>query len=1280
MKKTFILSALAMAAVCLGAQAKTADELRIYINPGHGSWTADDRPCTLIGHGAYTAVGTDTLSFFESNTNLIKGFSVLENLVGYGLKFDRTLNQTGDDATTGAARDMSNNIVMSRVKNGPYLANNLTTGQIQKKINEIIGERNEADLTEAEKAQIAAYRQQMVETVIFNRDLTEICAEVTANNFDMFISIHSNANIEGGTSNFPLFLYGGFDNIQEGAGYCTVERQTLSKAMADASWGYAFENTHSQWTSYSAINKNIRGDINFYGTTNQNGYLGVLKHNTPGFLVEGYFHTYQPARHRAMNWDVCHIEGYAYARGIADYFGLDKGNKGKIYGIVRDKNEKFKDAAYSPNPTTPDAYKPLNGVKVILKKDGTQVAEYLTDDYYNGAFVFNELDPGTYTVEFDNEQYLPLEEPLTVEVKAASVAYPTASLVNKDWTPPTIVYENYPDVVVPGTFAADEYEFTQSYTDEPIAELQGKTVRRVIAADNKLYILAHDEAKAPTLIVYDGLNKNVLATVSTNGTSGTICSVADIQLTADGVLVASNESKNQYGDGQVEPGETRGVNYIYYWDKDENGLPTGDPKVLVESKLSGNFYWAYVGHTFAYSGTINDGSIIVTASNANSNSTRHQYFFNRYTILDASCASASINNKPADHLTTELTGDITFTTSPLADDAFIATCEKQTPVQYGFDNVLTDFVTMPEGLADGVVPTAFFRYNKHSYMLVPDNADAKNGGVKILDITNGVDKAEHVATVNTSLPEAGNAAVAACMTPVLNADEEVTGAYINLYAVRDGKVSRMTTEGVAPSVAPRAYAYNLKSAEVEGGYNITFKASSDALDANLVLTPVTEGEEVRLPMGEVKKGANEFFVDKNTLPAEVAYTWAVELQSKTIPVNGQVNNIANSLGVRGGCVVMTDPSYPDAFGRIVVAHGKVLGFDVYEADGTQVGDKLFKQSPKIASSFTNKSDPFRGAEYKDHAIFPCWGDKAEGVVAINVADLAQEPFSLFNGTNDGSGNHVLDGVNLGGGSAGACVIGDGENTRLYSFSEDHEGKNGGGASENSLVCYNIGSAWRVTEAPTVLPSNGYKTILANGQADLHPYGNGFFACQNRGAGNNKVGCPSFFYVDGDSHQIVYNSGESLADELLAGGWSFAITPDGTLAAVGQNNGNISFFDVTWEGNVPTMTFRSVLAAGLNNQYNHMRFDYAGNLHAYMEGKGYYEWAVAGERPVVSTPALVEYKIVGAPSGVEDITVDGDNDAPVIYYNMQGVRMPEGALTPGIYIRMQGKTTTKVVIK
>ena len=69
--------------------------------------------------------------------------------------------------------------------------------------------------------------------------------------------------------------------------------------------------------------------------------LGVLNHSVPGYLVEGYFHTYQPARHRGMNPDVDHLEGLDYARGVADYYGVEKESVGQIYGIVRDAQQKF---------------------------------------------------------------------------------------------------------------------------------------------------------------------------------------------------------------------------------------------------------------------------------------------------------------------------------------------------------------------------------------------------------------------------------------------------------------------------------------------------------------------------------------------------------------------------------------------------------------------------------------------------------------------------------------------------------------------------------------------------------------------------------------------------------------------------------------------------------------------------------------------------------------------------------------------------------------------------
>ena len=54
------------------------------------------------------------------------------------------------------------------------------------------------------------------------------------------------------------------------------------------------------------------------------------------------------------------------------------------------------------------------------------------------------------------------------------------------------------------------------------------------------------------------------------------------------------------------------------------------------------------------------------------------------------------------------------------------------------------------------------------------------------------------------------------------------------------------------------------------------------------------------------------------------------------------------------------------------------------------------------------------------------------------------------------------------------------------------------------------------------------------------------------------------------------------------------------------------------------------------------------------------------------------KLLNAVSGIEDVVVDSDNNAPVEYYNLQGIKVenPES----GVYIRVQGNTVNKVLIK
>ncbi len=187
LKRIALLSIISAVAAIGSISAQTIDKVRIYINPGHGGWESDNRPMSTIPFGSYKDAVIDTCGYFESNTNLWTGLALFHKLKDYGVPHN------GKNAL-----DLKQNIVMSRIANGPWPV-------------------NENDYT-------------------YDRNLSEIAAEVEANNFDMFISIHSNAttgNHDVATPyNHLLYLYRG----TTGNNYVAN-----SEAMCRASWPHVNE-------------------------------------------------------------------------------------------------------------------------------------------------------------------------------------------------------------------------------------------------------------------------------------------------------------------------------------------------------------------------------------------------------------------------------------------------------------------------------------------------------------------------------------------------------------------------------------------------------------------------------------------------------------------------------------------------------------------------------------------------------------------------------------------------------------------------------------------------------------------------------------------------------------------------------------------------------------------------------------------------------------------------------------------------------------------------------
>ncbi len=358
--KKLLISFLALMAVVF-----TASATKIYINPGHGSWSANCRHMGLINvpvgssdaNGYYS--GNDTLGFFESNTNLWKGLFLEKKLLekGYQVKMSRRYS----------------------------------------------GGTNELESSPYDKA------------------LHVIGAESQAYGSDYFISIHSNAHIDGYTTNYPVFIHKGYDGSDTNSGSIWGE-QIL--------WDHHFKIFSSgmePYSYYSATNKCIRGGLSMNGWD-----YGVLRtQDRPGTLVEGYFHTYQPARHRAMNTDWCRQEGLRYFRGFTQMYGTAKDTKGYIMGYVRTKDKQINQTNYTGRAGN-DIYYPLNGAKIVLRNASGQIIKtdnykyvvrdavnqnksyYTTDNYYNGVFVFDDLTPGTYTISVHCAGYADVKQTLTV--------------------------------------------------------------------------------------------------------------------------------------------------------------------------------------------------------------------------------------------------------------------------------------------------------------------------------------------------------------------------------------------------------------------------------------------------------------------------------------------------------------------------------------------------------------------------------------------------------------------------------------------------------------------------------------------------------------------------------------------------------------------------------------------------------------------------------------------------------------------------------------------------
>ena len=1237
MKKVLLSLVAGMMAVC-SMNAASITEARIYINPGHGSWTGNDRNMATINH----ATG-DTTGFYESNTNLWKSLKLRQTLIDWGMP--------------------ESNIKMSRVKNGPY-------------------PHTDAQAT------------------VYNKDLHVIAAEANAHNADYFISIHSNA----GEKNFTVLIHKGYTvpaecpYLNHGTRFGSKEIQEICSEMSHDCWTYLNTNGIDVMNLYSVMGPGkkpyITGDLTFYygfqtpaQNTGKSGYLGVLRTNTcPGFLSEGYAHEYMPAVHRALNPDYCGQEGVRYARGMAEYFGWEKEKTGYIMGSAKNMHERLIHKYYNYEPGSIDEWCPINNIEVTLYKGGEVLKTYKGDAEWNGVFMFEKLEPGDdYTIDVKapgfksafelDEEYG--REHTKYTVVGHETTYPVIYMEKVDYQDPPCY--NYPNPDQPRWIGvSDTYAMRKDVENKALTALEGKTIRRELALGDSVFVLALDAEKNPFIYIYNAKTQELYGELSTEGVGDASdereeMKISDIAFTSDSILVACNLEKTSFGNDGVQ-----GTWRIYKWAKDlETRTPTGNPEIWftpTTSSISGNFSNAYIGQSLAISGRLEDCKVITTAETTG---TSGEIRLPIYTITRKGLIEER-RNQDKTILTKALVGeDYRIVVSPRNDNNVVVDGSAIAPIELALNAANAQAPTKVGVMSADLVSVkenafSFFKFGLRSLMVVAKvDADGKNVGVALYDVEDGFDKAKLIETSNTET------AATACNWMMASA--HVENEDITLFLHKDNIVSSFTTIDVEQEYFGNVYAYNLKATAADGNYTFTYSVNDDCLEGGkLKFYDAATGNLLgEVALENVTAGENSKVVAATEVPGAEGQEikWAVEVASKKVThilplldkepyvLNRAYATVDNSPeSYNYGCVYVSN-----FVGTSKADNGVVL----FDQDLNRINETAYAGGVTFGKNTSIALDA-EGNVYVADA-----NAANSGIWVAEAGNMATNFYQFFDGERT-NGVFKKDGVEVGGATSSIAITGAGASKKIYAYQKNAAGK-------YVINVYNVGkedgtcvASWGAAPSNTIaMPAD------MTDDATIVVVEQGIWVGQSVTSVANKETSPSLMFVDFEGN-VKFNSGAEGYKTLIDGiaGSAIAVTKDGKMLVANDNNAILQFYAVTWNEGTPVLThlYSYEHGIGVNGKtikdgacIEQMSFDPAGRLVA----AGHYlgVFTIPTVDNVTETPANKTITAGKASVGVESIATDAN--APVEYYNLQGVRVANPK--NGVFIKKQGEKATKVVL-
>ena len=304
--------------------------------------------------------------------------------------------------------------------------------------------------------------------------------------------------------------------------------------------------------------------------------------------------------------------------------------------------------------------------------------------------------------------------------------------------------------------------------EEKPVEIVG-VVKRALQIGESTVVLTHEADGTPH--IYNIIDEEI-AEVSQEGViardpenPGDHLAISDIVATEDGKLVACNYTRCNYNDGTVETGYKRGTTYVYKWED-----LTAAPSVWFTSQYASNSNKSDQGYTIALNGSSTNCQILMSGVHRYGNGVR----FTIFDVVDNEVSESFFGYQlgvGVDELAIfdEAYDGTNFqlSVSPRNEkEDYIMDAEKMAPVEFETAGVNEEPVVLGE-LDEALVGVKFngvtyLTIGEQAIMVAPyADAEGQLVGVKVLDITAGLDAATVLKVADLDAPVAATAAATA---------------------------------------------------------------------------------------------------------------------------------------------------------------------------------------------------------------------------------------------------------------------------------------------------------------------------------------------------------------------------------------------------------------------------------------------------------------------------------------------------------------------------------------